>query len=97
MWWAGWLTAVLIITPYTRAYDGILLLPILGLMLMHRRWQLALFVGIMALYIQLPIGELGSVVAPLISWLLFVPWRSLMNSSFAKAFSSDWQLNKNPS
>ncbi|MCA9943483.1 MAG: hypothetical protein KC449_08375 [Anaerolineales bacterium] len=97
MWWAGWLTAVLIITPYTRAYDGILLLPILGLMLMHRRWQLALFVGLMALYIQLPIGELGSVVAPLISWLLFVPWRSLMNGSFAKAFSSDWQLNKNPS
>ncbi len=74
MWWAGWLTAVLILTPYTRAYDGILLLPMLGVMAIHRRWQLALLVGIMALYIQLPIGELGSVVAPLIAWLLFVPW-----------------------
>lgn len=74
LWWAGWLTAVLIITPYTRAYDGILLLPVLGLMVMHRRWQLALFVILLALYIQLPIGELGSVVAPLTAWLLFVPW-----------------------
>ena len=76
-WWAGWLTAVLIITPYTRAYDGILLLPILGLMVIHRRWQLALFVILLALYIQLPIGELGSVVAPLVAWLLFVPWRGM--------------------
>ena len=79
LWWAGWLTAVLIITPYTRAYDGILLLPILGLMAMHRRWQLALFVILLALYIQLPIGELGSVVAPLTAWLLFVPWRGLLS------------------
>jgi hypothetical protein len=96
-WWAGWLTAVLIITPYTRAYDGILLLPILGLLVMHRRWQLMLFIAIMALYIQLPIGELGSVVAPLASWLLFVPWRALMNGSIAKPFSSGWPLTKNPS
>ncbi|MCC6605865.1 MAG: hypothetical protein IT327_21835 [Anaerolineae bacterium] len=76
-WWAGWLTAVLILTPYTRAYDGILLLPLLGLMAMHRRWQLALFVILLALYIQLPIGELGSVVAPLVAWLFFVPWRGM--------------------
>ncbi|MBK7893317.1 MAG: hypothetical protein IPJ90_00105 [Anaerolineaceae bacterium] len=86
LWWAGWLTAVLIITPYTRAYDGILLLPILGLMAMHRRWQLALFVILLVLYIQLPIGELGSVVAPLIAWLLFVPWRGLLRGNFPAPF-----------
>ena len=80
-WWAAWLTAVLIITPYTRAYDNVLLLPLLGQMIMHRRWQLALFIAIMALYIQLPIGELGSVTAPLTAWLLFVPWRKLGGSS----------------
>ncbi|MCA9954374.1 MAG: hypothetical protein KC434_06620, partial [Anaerolineales bacterium] len=50
-----------------------------GLMVMHRRWQLALFVILLALYIQLPIGELGSVVAPLTAWLLFVPWRGLLS------------------
>ncbi|MFZ1399864.1 MAG: hypothetical protein WAS33_23370, partial [Candidatus Promineifilaceae bacterium] len=86
LWWAGWLTAVLIITPYTRAYDGILLLPILGLMAMHRRWQMALFVILLVLYIQLPIGELGSVVAPLIAWLLFVPWRGLLRGNFPAPF-----------
>ena len=88
LWWAGWLTAVLIITPYTRAYDGILLLPILGLMAMHRRWQLALFVIFLALYIQLPIGELGSVVAPLTAWLLFVPWRGLRHGNFPQSFAT---------
>ncbi|MEZ4593337.1 MAG: hypothetical protein R3D55_19655 [Chloroflexota bacterium] len=88
LWWAGWLTAVLIITPYTRAYDGILLLPILGLMVMHRRWQLALFVIFLALYIQLPIGELGSVVAPLTAWLLFIPWRSLLHGNFPQPFAN---------
>ena len=92
MWWAGWLTAVLIITPYTRAYDGILLLPILGLMVMHRRWQLALFVLILALYIQLPIGELGSVVAPLTAWLLFVPWQRLWRGKFDHSpFATGWK------
>ncbi|WP_420628308.1 hypothetical protein [Candidatus Leptofilum sp.] len=90
LWWAGWLTAVLIITPYTRAYDGILLLPILGLMVMHRRWQLALFVGIMALYIQLPIGELGSVVASLTLWLLFIPWPGLLAGSLPAPFVANW-------
>lgn len=89
LWWAGWLTAVLIITPYTRAYDGILLLPILGLMAMHRRWQLALFVLLLALYIQLPIGELGSVVAPLTAWLLFVPWRGLLSGELRPPFSTE--------
>ncbi len=96
LWWAGWLTAVLIITPYTRAYDGILLLPILGLMVMHRRWQLALFVGIMALYLQLPIGELGSVVAALTLWLLFVPWRSLLGDTFSAPFEANWPQNRMP-
>ena len=79
-WWAGWLTAVLIITPYTRAYDGILLLPLLGQMLISRRWQFGLFLIIMILYIQLPIGELGSVMAPLSAWLLFVPWRGMSST-----------------
>ncbi|MCB8924368.1 MAG: hypothetical protein H6652_01940 [Ardenticatenaceae bacterium] len=92
LWWAGWLTAVLIITPYTRAYDGILLLPILGLMVMHRRWQLALFMLILALYIQLPIGELGSVVAPLTAWLLFVPWQRLWRGNFDHSpFATGWK------
>ena len=92
LWWAGWLTAVLIITPYTRAYDGILLLPILGLMVIHRRWQIALFVLILALYIQLPIGELGSVVAPLTAWLLFVPWQRLWCGNFDHSpFATGWK------
>ncbi len=92
-WWAGWLTAVLIITPYTRAYDGILLLPLMGLMVMHRRWQLGLFVVIMALYIQLPIGELGSVMASLTVWLLFIPWRGLLRGNLPTAFTSGWPAN----
>ena len=95
-WWAAWLTAVLIITHYTRAYDGILLLPLLGLMVLHRRWQLGLFILIMMLYIQLPIGELGSVTAPLAAWLLFLPWRALLRGSFSQSFASEWQPNTNP-
>jgi len=91
-WWAAWLTAVLIITPYTRAYDGILLLPLLGIMVMHRRWALGLFILVMAVYIQLPIGELGSVVAPLTAWLLFVPWRDLLHNKFSMPpFAPGWQ------
>lgn len=96
LWWAGWLTAVLIITPYSRAYDAILLLPIFGLMAMHRRWQLAVFVGIMTLYAQLPIGELGSVVASLTLWLLFVPWRGLLGGSFPTPFAANWLQNQSP-
>jgi len=77
-WWSAWLAAVLIITPYTRAYDGVLLLPLLGqLLVLKRWWQTAVFLLVMLLYIQLPIGELGSVVAPLMAWLLFIPWRAL--------------------
>ncbi len=98
-WWAAWLTAVLIITPYTRAYDAILLLPMLGLMVMHRRWQLGLFILIMFLYIQLPIGELGSVVASLAAWLLFVPWRGLLNGRLPHSYSTDWsplQIEQSP-
>jgi hypothetical protein len=87
-WWAGWLTAVLIITPYTRAYDGVLLLPLLGLLIIHRRWQFTLFVIIMTLYIQLPIGELGSVIAPLTAWLLFVPWRGLIRGQLSAQFAA---------
>ena len=79
VWWSAWLTAVLVITPYSRAYDGVLLLPLLGQMLGLRRWwQTAVFLLLLFLYIQLPIGELGSVVAPLIAWLLFIPWRTLL-------------------
>jgi hypothetical protein len=95
-WWAGWLTAVLIITPYTRAYDGVLLLPLLGLMVMHRRWQLGLFIGIMMLYIQLPIGELGSVIAPLTAWLLFLPWRGLLRGHFPTPFAAGWHNSRQP-
>ena len=80
-WWSAWLAAVLIITPYTRAYDGVLLLPLLGqLLVLKRWWQTAAFLLVMLLYIQLPIGELGSVVAPLTAWLLFIPWRALFSS-----------------
>ena len=94
MWWAGWLTAVLIITPYTRAYDGVLLLPMLGLMVMHRRWQLGLFLVIMFLYLQLPIGELGSVTASLTAWLLFIPWRGLLQGNIPAVFAADWLKNR---
>ena len=81
-WWSAWLTAVLIITLYTRAYDGILLLPLLGQMLVLRRWwQTAVFLLTLILYIQLPFGELGSVIAPLTAWLLFVPWRTIPSAS----------------
>lgn len=76
-WWSAWLAAVLIITPYTRAYDGVLLLPLLGQMLVYRRWYFVAFITGMAAYVSLPIGELGSVVAPLLAWLLFVPWSVL--------------------
>ncbi len=95
-WWAGWITAVLIITPYTRAYDGVLLLPLLGLMVMHRRWQLGLFIAILMLYIQLPIGELGSVIAPLTAWLLFLPWHGLLRGHFPTPFTAGWHNNRQP-
>lgn len=93
-WWAGWLTAVLILTPYTRAYDGVLLLPLLGFMLIHRRWQFGLFVILMALYIQLPIGELGSVTASLAAWLLFIPWRGLIRGQPSAQFAANWTTSQ---
>jgi hypothetical protein len=93
-WWAGWLTAVLIITPYTRAYDGVLLLPLLGMMAIHRRWQLGLFVIVMALYLQLPIGELGSVIAPLTALLLFVSWRGRLHNTRDPLAIAGWQKSK---
>ena len=77
-WWSAWLAAVLIITPYTRAYDGVLLLPLFGQIASRRQWrQAGVFLLITILYIQLPTGELGSIVAPLAAWLLFVPWRNI--------------------
>jgi hypothetical protein len=89
-WWAGWLAAVLIITPYTRAYDGVLLLPMLGQMLIWRRWFFGLFVLLMIGYIQLPIGELGSVMASLTAWLLFIPWRRLLRGGLPAPFTAGW-------
>jgi hypothetical protein len=77
-WWSAWLAAVLIITPYTRAYDGVLLLPILGQLIAQHKLRALAFLIILALYTRLPFGELGSVMAPLIAWLLFVPWHSLI-------------------
>jgi hypothetical protein len=80
-WWSAMLAAVLIMTPYTRAYDGVLLLPILGQMLAARRWlSFGLFLVIVIAYTSLPLGELGSVVTPLVAWALFVPWSGLISS-----------------
>ncbi len=80
-WWSAWLTAVLIITPYTRAYDGVLLLPLLGQLFIFRRWYFALFLLIVALYTQSPLGEMGSIITPLTAWFLFIPWRGLIHGS----------------
>lgn len=90
-WWSAWFTAVLIITPYTRAYDGILMLPMLAQMIVYRRWHFLAFVALMGLYILSPNGELGSVVAPLTAWLLFVPWRGTAGEI------GDWRLENNQS
>lgn len=77
-WWSAMLAAVLIITPYTRAYDGVLLLPILAQMLARQRWVFLIFLIIVIAYTSLPLGELGSVVTSLVAWLLFVPWFELV-------------------
>jgi hypothetical protein len=77
-WWSAWLAAVLIITPYTRAYDGVLLLPILGQLIAQHKLRTLAFLIILVLYSRLPFGELGSVMAPLVAWWLFVPWHSLI-------------------
>ncbi|HFE67312.1 MAG TPA: hypothetical protein ENJ93_08615 [Chloroflexi bacterium] len=91
-WWAGWLTAVLILTPYTRAYDNVLMLPLLAQMIAFRRWCFLIFVGLLVLYLFTPHGELGSVVAPLTAWLLFVPWRSLATGQW-----QEWRLTNDQS
>ena len=78
-WWSAWLAAVLIITPYARGYDGVLLLPILGRLITQKWRQSLLFLVIVTLYAT--IGELGSVVTPLTAWLLFVPWKKLVTNS----------------
>ncbi|MBE7468964.1 MAG: hypothetical protein DPW09_03335 [Anaerolineae bacterium] len=78
-WWSAMLAAVLIITPYTRAYDGVLLLPILGQIVARRRLAFLIFLIVVIAYTSLPLGELGSVVTPLTAWLLFVPWPDLIS------------------
>lgn len=90
-WWAGWLTAVLILTPYTRAYDNVLMLPLLAQLIVYQRWRFLAFVGLLILYMFTPNGELGSVVAPLTVWLLFVPWRSLITGQWQK-----WRWENDP-
>jgi hypothetical protein len=77
-WWSVWLVTTLIITPYTRAYDGVLMLPLLGQMAVFWRWHLLVWVVVMGVYVLLPYGELGSVVAPLTAWLLAIPWKRLI-------------------
>lgn len=72
-WWAAWLTAVLIITPYARGYDSVLLLPALGLLIMQSWSKTIIFLVIVFFYTT--VSELGSVVTPLTIWLLFVPWQ----------------------
>jgi hypothetical protein len=84
-WWSAMLTAVLIITPYTRAYDGVLLLPILGQMIVQYRLRILIFLIIVVAYTTLPLGELGSVVTPVVAWILFVPWSQLISSQLQKA------------
>ncbi|HID51498.1 MAG TPA: hypothetical protein EYP41_05615 [Anaerolineae bacterium] len=71
-WWAAWLTAILILTPYTRAYDGILMIPLLAQMIRFYRWYFAAFVGLLTLYMFTPNGELGSAAASLTAWVLFI-------------------------
>lgn len=84
-WWSAMLAAVLIITPYTRAYDGVLLLPILGQMIVQSWLRFLAFLVIVIAYTSLPLGELGSVVTPLTAWLLFVPWSKLFSFWLQKA------------
>ena len=76
-WWSAMLAVVLIVTPYTRAYDSILLLPLLGQMITRQRLRFLGFLVVVFAYTSLPLGELGSVVTPLGAWLLFVPWSRL--------------------
>jgi hypothetical protein len=73
-WWSAWLTAVLIITPYTRGYDGVLLLPVLGLLFKQSWIKAMIFVVVVILYTT--VSELGSIVTPLAAWILFVPWQT---------------------
>ncbi len=73
-WWSAWLTAVLIITPYARGYDGVLLLPLLGLLLKRSWIKTIIFLVVVILYTT--VSELGSVVTSLVAWTLFVPWRT---------------------
>lgn len=87
-WWSAMLAAVLIITPYTRAYDGVLLLPILGQMIGQNWLRFLIFLVIVIAYTSLPLGELGSVITPLTAWILFVPWSKLFSFWLRKAPAS---------
>jgi hypothetical protein len=58
----------------------VLLLPILGQMLARRWLSFGLFLVIVIAYTGLPLGELGSVVTPLVAWALFVPWSGLRSA-----------------
>jgi hypothetical protein len=73
-WWSAWLTAVLIITPYARGYDSVLLLPLLALLLKQSWIKTIIFLVVVILYTM--VSELGSVITPLVAWTLFVPWRT---------------------
>lgn len=86
-WWSAALAAVLIITPYTRAYDGVLLLPILGQMIGQNWLRFLIFLIIVSVYTSLPLGELGSVITPLTAWILFVPWLKLFSFPLQKALA----------
>lgn len=91
-WWSAWLAAVLTITPYTRAYDGVLLLPILGQLVAQYRLRALVFLATVVFYAS--ISELGTVVTPLVAWLLFVPWRKLVTGGpLSVVFSADSNLS----
>lgn len=87
VWWSAMLAAVLIITPYSRAYDGVLLLPILGQLIIQYKLRFLIFLIVVIAYTSLPLGELGSVVTSLVAWTLFIPWPKLISFSFQKASS----------
>jgi len=82
-WWSAWLAAVLIITPYSRAYDGVLLLPILGQLVAQHRLRALVFLVVVVFYAS--ISELGTVVTPVAAWLLVLPWRTLSIGSGFRA------------
>jgi hypothetical protein len=83
-WWSAMLAAVLIITLYSRAYDGVLLLPLLGQLISNYPLRFVIFLVIVIAYTTLPLGELGSVITPLTAWIMFTPWRWLASGAAAQ-------------